>query len=208
MLCIIYRIISNSLNYDFPAWERIIAAATIASFFFSISSYHKYDNKLKDKFALLIKENNEILSNYEKQAERYPSVYEKGGELYNEIVAQKKINQANLAKAIRSGCKAKKISFILDVVGYIAFFCILSFDMIFSRVLEIQDICTLGAFLTVVIIEYFEANITDCMEASFCEMRKLKKEILEREASLEKIYSIAEKLDFQSPTKDSVNEGS
>ena len=60
-----------------------------------------------------------------------------------------------------------KIAFVFDVLGYLLFFCIISFDAIFNHFYPMQEFFTLIAFIIILIIEYIESVQSEKFENVF-----------------------------------------
>lgn len=66
-ICGIYQVISGACELEFPMWQRVVVATTIASYFFSLCSISKLTAKTSKK----------VLEYTEEQNSLYKELYKK-----------------------------------------------------------------------------------------------------------------------------------
>ena len=159
-LCICggYYIVSGIFKLEFPVWQRVVAAATIASYFFSLCSVYKVTVKMAKRNLDNILDQNML---YKKILQKEKKLHTDEGKLtkiaeyINCLLTE---NQQDAAKAQNEIDKAGKTVFWLEVAGFLAFFCILSFDGIYAFVAKSLDWYTLLAFIIMLFVEYMEST--------------------------------------------------
>lgn len=159
-LCICggYYIVSGIFKLEFPVWQRIVVAATIASYFFSVSSMPKLTFKMGIK----------NLDSIEKQNELYAKILTKEDMLFSQdgkpthgsefISNQLSENIEEKVKVRKEIVKMEKKAFWLDVTGFLVFFCIMAFEGIYTFFVKTQEWYTLLAFVLVLFVEYLEST--------------------------------------------------
>ncbi len=154
-ICIIYNLFTKYLVLDFPMWNRILVGVTIASYFFSLGS-------IKKSFITQDKELLDFL-NVEKIKIEEITIQEnllfdektKANLLSSERNLLDKINDL-ISETICIITKNERKIFRFDVVGYLTFFCVITFPRINEYVLSLQDSLTMIAFVAVLLTEYVE----------------------------------------------------
>ena len=151
-----YHITAKCLNFDFPAWNRIILAATIASFAFAFASYFKFFLRTSERYLGYSKEYLDLIK---KRQDLRKDIANKNNEddSNNYDEESKKITIEQITHLEKSIDSFSKWGFIADVAGFLVFFCVLVFDPLYTALFFIQDICTLLAFLAILIEDYVEA---------------------------------------------------
>ena len=158
-VCIIYYLISYIFGFEFVVGKRIVAAATIASYFFTLASMDKLNMK------------QEIINTefFEKELQLLKKIREKEQKLVDDIQMKQDLLISmddwisELTKITESSHKAirkhEHKALWNDVVGFLLFFCIVAFDFLYAFFANTQEIYTLAAFAGVVAIEYLETTI-------------------------------------------------
>ena len=156
IICGTYYVISNIYNFEFSLWKKIVAAATISSYFFSISSLMKY--RLKE--GLTIKETltrDKILMERirTEEATIMPDSNQK-----KEILKDSENIIAECLKSIETLNeklpKQEKAANAYDIIAYLLFFCILTFEPLYNFFEKGLDFYTLLAFIILMITQYNE----------------------------------------------------
>ena len=153
-----YYIVSGIFKLEFPVWQRVVAAATIASYFFSLCSVPKLSAKMSRKQLDYISDQNAL---YKKILQKETKIHTDDGKLTKTadfINRQLTENQEEAVKNQKEIVKMGKQAFWLDVAGFLAFFCILTFDGIYAFVAKSLDWYTLLAFILVLFVEYLEST--------------------------------------------------
>lgn len=155
----LYYLVSIIFDLEFQTWSKIIAAATIASYSFSISSIFKTllkqnhsHHKLLNQYSNLIKTTIQKTKSLIPAGEKLDSVLESGGSLLNHT-------SEYIAKIDKQSKRNERLSFYFDALGYLLFFCILGFEAVYKLFCPMLDYFTLLAFLIIVVIEYIESVI-------------------------------------------------
>lgn len=167
IISLIYYAVAYIFKYEYRTWDSIIVAATIASYAFSLSSISKcllkqnqQYNELLNQYLSLSKKQHKIEAESLSEGKTREYLLQNGKEIINNTI--KLISYTD--KEVR---KNEKISFWLDVSGYLVFFCIICFDTLCNAFYPIQDIFTLLAFIIILIVEYIEKVITTKYEEIF-----------------------------------------
>lgn len=163
-ICLIYYIGSKAFNFQFDAWERIIIAATIASYFFTFSFCTKSVVKIGCKAREYYKTEYDFwCSNIEVSLQIKDD--EKENENKTDDSRLKKIN--SMIDSISSDItKYEKLTFRFNVLGFLVFFVILTFDPISSWLSKLQEMFTLIAFVLILLVEYLEPIYYEKLENS------------------------------------------
>ena len=151
-----YHSVAEIMGLKFSTWENIVVAATIASYAFSMSSLIKFFCKKNRTYLQLLNQYLGLakqLRDAEKTAIVECPDKEKLLENGKDIVHTTIDLISFLEKQIK---RDDKIAFVFDVLGYLLFFCIISFDAIFNHFYPMQEVFTLIAFIIILIIEYIE----------------------------------------------------
>ena len=156
MVCAIYHIVAGIFNLEFEAWERIVCAATIASYFFSIASAKKSMCTLASKINGAIKSSrknyieikSEMMANPDKHVDSALSVDD-----LEKIIAE---DDEVTKKFDKECCKQQKWAFVLNATGFLVFFLILTFRGIYGLFDTSQDFFTLLAFVLILFVDTFE----------------------------------------------------
>lgn len=159
-LCICggYYIVSGIFKLEFPVWQRVVAAATIASYFFSLCSVYKVTVKMAKRNLDNISDQNML---YRKILQKEKKLHTDEGKLTKiaeYINHQLTENQQDAVKAQNEVDKEGKKVFWLDVTGFLVFFCIMAFDGIFAFFAKSLDWYTLLAFIVMLFVEYMEST--------------------------------------------------
>lgn len=177
IFCVIYHAISNSLNFSFPMWERILVATTIASYAFSLVSLPRTMIKMEKTLMDFYNGYGEIL--------RKIALLEKeqGGDsklnIREDVHKELVDNNESIIKRKKSIGKKEFYAFILDVCGYLIFFCIISFDGLFRFFEASQELYTMYAFIILMIVNYVETTMFVAFEAKYKEFISSKNELIE-----------------------------
>ena len=157
VLSVIYSSLSKVLGFEFPAWERIVVAATIASYAFSIAYWPKFLSKTKQTYNNILKEYLELAKNlHETEKKCLVESPDKEALLTDgKGILQKTTNL--IKRNEESISKNEKIIFWCCFFGYYLFFCILSFDSVFNFFAPVQDIWTLLAFIIILVVDFIES---------------------------------------------------
>ena len=179
--CAVHYWLSTIYEFEFENWERIIAAVTISSYFFSSNSLTKTKIVAKKEVLRESEERRELLNKQMK-------VLLKLSDSKNETShAECFLNKNNdfILKIEKQIEREENIVFIIDVIGFFMFFCILTFNEVYYLFEPYQGICTLLAFIIVLLVEGVEpiaiANIKNaCVALNDCitkELDELEKKI-------------------------------
>lgn len=184
---IIYYAVSSIVGFEFQEWQRVVVAATISSYAFSVSSGYKFIVRSKNNLLNFLKERLELL----KQLHIKESVIFIGEENNEQLNKEKeellKLNQEsikNVTDAIsnreKSIQKNTKTAFCYDVIGYLLFFCIFAFQPVYNFFKSSQETYTLFAFIMILIVEYVESTYTVKFEENYKQLNTQIKETLNK----------------------------
>lgn len=177
-VCCIVHFLSDLINYDFNEWPRIVLAATIASFFFSASSLPKLNSKMMHNAHKRALEQNDLYGQICKSLKKIKNLSDEGKQIYD---YSKKTQEENTKKIEYSKKEITKVdtrAFELDVLGFLAFFCIITFDGVFTYFEKTQDFYTLLAFIAVLGVDYLESTLIKKYEDQAEEAANILNELL------------------------------
>ena len=158
VICCVYYMISGVFHLNFPIWERIVVAATIASYFFSLASMDKFTIKLAQRELDRIDKENALYLRIIKKLNETPETSHRSNKSPDYFSARLTKNHADATNAENEINKITKKAFRNDVAGFLVFFCIVSFDALFQLFFNIQEVITLLAFIAILVIEYLEST--------------------------------------------------
>lgn len=157
-VCFIANIFNGVLNFHFSAWPKIVVAATIASFFFSGSSIPKMNAKMMRNARSSAMKQNEIYTQICKHKEKLCSITSEGQKIYDYAEKTKTEVAGKIEYSKDAITAADKRAFRWDVLGFLVFFCILTFDGLYAYFEASQDVYTLLAFIVVLGVDYLEST--------------------------------------------------
>ena len=159
-LCICggYYIVSGIFKLEFPVWQRVVAAATIASYFFSLCSIAKVTLKMDKRNLDNISDENILYAKILRKEKNLHVEEEKSTRIAEYISRNLTKNQQDAIKIQTNIEQTEKKVFWLDVVGFLVFFCIMAFDWIFSFFAKSLDWFTLLAFIVMLFVDYMEST--------------------------------------------------
>ena len=158
IICAIYYIVSDIFHLEFENWERIVCATTIASYFFSGADARKtilsVAEKIKESLHYSNKELIKIKNEWEHDSEK------NNGNIYNIEDLNDCINESEstilrLTNDIETN---HKLIFRSNVVGFVVFFCILTFGDVFRFFEKRQEFYTLLAFIVILAAETYQEH--------------------------------------------------
>lgn len=166
IICAIYHIIADIFHLEFEAWEKIVCAATIASYFFSGASSIRTISSISMKLRKSLEDSNMELIRIKKEREQFPEKYLDSKYTIEYLDDVIKENEKTLQKL---NTKANFV-FPLNVIGFISFFCILAFNGVYKFFANSQELFTLIAFILILVAEtyeeYFMSNYNWILEFS------------------------------------------
>lgn len=173
IISIIYYCFSKLIGYSFEAWENIVAAATIASYYFTFASG-----------CLLHKRINHFHIQYLHKSITYIEEIEKDPSTINnlELVALAKEEKRNINNEITKKTKATIATtvstFSYQVLGFLSFFCVLTINPLSEFIKTFQDVFTLAAFALLMVLEYIESTKMKDFEEGMKEYCKSKEDTI------------------------------
>lgn len=157
-VCIVYHLVASICNLEFFSWNRIILAATIASYFFSLSSLDKMIIKQEKSNAETFCEELVVLKRIYAKEKKLAEGKKDEPEMLRQIENAIEEDKKKIEDGHKTLIKSEKAAFREDVLGFLAFFCIISFEGIYKFFTPFQDLCTLGALLMMITMEYIEST--------------------------------------------------
>ena len=159
-LCICggYYIVSEIFKLEFAIWQRVVAAATIASYFFSLSSVPKLTVKIAKRNLDNISDQNALYKKILQKEQKLHTDNKKTSKIVEFINCQLTENQEDATNAQKEIVKSGKNVFWLEVVGFLVFFCIMTFDRIYAFFAKTLDWYTLLAFILMLFVSYIEST--------------------------------------------------
>lgn len=176
-ICIFVHIFSNIFLFEFPMWQRIVVAATISSYAFTLSSSPKLMSKSDTQQAKYIEAEIAIL-------QQTLSMKSDSNLDYGYIQEEINKKQEELETTKQSILKQERSTFLWEMVGFLVFFCILAFDPIYSIFVKSQELYTLFAFAFVLFMNVIESLVNDLYEDNYMMTKETYTTIIE---NLEKI---------------------
>jgi len=156
IVCTIYHAVTIFFDISFPAWEKAVLAATIASYAFSVSGIFKFDVKIYKKcFEISYEDFILAKKQHAHEIERLPESQKRKElfDLYAEIANDSIDHMLTAKKGMR---KNDLTAFWFEVIGYLFFFSILVFEPLSAFLMSQQDLLTIGAFVIILLVNYFE----------------------------------------------------
>lgn len=159
-VCVIYHVISNIFSLEFSIWSRIVAAATLASYAFTLGSSPKLMAKIDRKQVGYIEQELVLL-------QKIKSANIEKLESFRNIEKQIIHDKNEIAKCNKNIMKKERNAFLWEVAGFLIFLCVISFNGVFVLIGGIQEMCTIMAFALVLLMDFAEAIVTDLHEETF-----------------------------------------
>ena len=159
-ISLVIHLLSRGIDsLEFSAWNRIIIATTVSTYFFTIASGHECEKRLAiDIYNEDIKVNEKISQQLEEVLSQRAEDKEDNvcpvPELENalkETIALKTKLKRNLEEKIES---LDSRIFMVNVMGFATFFVIACFDKIYSFFENAQDGLTMTAFILIFLTDY------------------------------------------------------
>lgn len=126
VVCVIVYTISQITSFEFVLWNNIVTAVTIASFFFSTASIFSTNNTI---LRYLIEKNGELLK-YACKSEFLLQKYRQENNI--DEAQENKLFSDSIENVIELNKKklivSKNASFIFTTIGFLSFFCVLTFE--------------------------------------------------------------------------------
>ncbi len=158
IISLLYHGVSSVLGIEFLAWERILVATTIASYFFTCSSASKFFVKIDTNTLNFANEHLKLFKQLRKKEETShvdeedkKALLESGQEVIDCTTKIIIDTEKNIRKHTRQ-------SFWCDVIGYLLFFCIITMSPIYNFLIPAEEVVTLTAFILILLIEYVEST--------------------------------------------------
>ncbi len=166
--------------FDFSAWNRIVIATTISTYFFTLASG---EESIKNFMEFTYAETEKISKRTIRSLEETIDSTNEAPEKDENILAKMEEELKNLIKS-RASAKSRieketknsnKKIFCLYTIGFIVFFVIACFDNVHFFFVNLQDTCTMGAFILMLATDY----LSDIKKKKFTEETDLMNEILD-----------------------------
>lgn len=189
-ISIIYHVVSSLFQFEFSEWQRIVVAATIASYAFSVSSGYKFLAKSSANLLAFSKERLELLKDLNAKESMVFTDDEKREDLLKTIQICIEKSKESISQREKEIHKFTKITFSCDVIGYLLFFCIFAFRPLYDSLKSSQEIITLFAFIMILLVEYAEATFMTKIEERY---RTLNEQIKENIKNIEERANLLHK---------------
>ena len=157
-VCGVCYLLRNLVSAEIMAWNEIIVGVTIASYFFSLASTYSLDVSLEETMLSLCQEQRILNQKIITFVENNPGTNKPDDAQFEALIAEDQNNESDIAKANKAIRRYKAIAFWCNVCGYLTFFCILSFPIVFAFFEKSQDWYTLLAFIMVTFCEYMKST--------------------------------------------------
>lgn len=164
-LCVIYHLISRIFSLEFSIWSQIVAAATVASYAFTLGSSPKLMAKMDKKHIEGLEQEIELLQRIKSANVEVPKIFK---DIDGKITEDKN----EIAKCKADIAKKERSAFLWEVAGFLVFLCIIAFNGIFTLLSGIQEVCTILAFVLVLLMDYVEAIVTDLHEETLASKKE------------------------------------
>ena len=169
--------------WDFPLWNTIVAAITVASLLLSMADLLKSQSTKQHEILIAQDDYTESATDEIEMIKKAIIIRQKQGDSFHESLFYSKEDndsyhnsQMNLATHIEENLKKTQdrikrykkiirinncISSVLYVLGFLALFCIICFDPISSFFSSYQDVLTVLAFGTILLTQLYEDVMND-----------------------------------------------
>ena len=158
VICIIYYLISYLFGLEFSVGNRVVVAATVASYFFMLGSLDKLNMKQEMINVEFFEKELQLLKKIQVKEQRLVDDERKKQELLTSMDDWIKELKEIIENSHKSISKHERKAFCNDVLGFLLFFCIVAFELLYAFFAMTQEIYTLAAFAGVVAIEYLEST--------------------------------------------------
>ena len=156
-VCCGVKMFGHMISYDFKMWPKIVVAATIASCFFSISTLPKLNAKTMRKAYADTLEQNRLyakICQHKDIISKSPSAKK----ILDYAEQTQLDNKEKLVCQEKEVTEADKRALRYDILGFLVFFCIFTFDEIYTYFYSLQELYTLLAFIIVLGVDYLEST--------------------------------------------------
>lgn len=175
VICIIGYSIRNVFSFEFEEFSRIVTGTTMASYFFALAGFSKSQQVSMEKHFQYYSELRGWYSDFNSKAFAYKFTPERFNSIEKSMEVAKQVQK-----------RASVLEFIWNVIGFLAFFCILVFDNIYAYCLLSESFYTMLAFTLILTLEYIEEYYNHKYNDRYKEFVDIRKEILEILNSREK----------------------
>ncbi|MBQ8907041.1 MAG: hypothetical protein IJY71_00445 [Clostridia bacterium] len=142
-----------------------MAAATVASYAFTLGSSPKLMAKMDKKHIEGLEQEIELL-------QRIKSANVEVAKIFKDIDGKITEDKNEIAKCKADITKKERSAFLWEVAGFLVFLCIIAFNGIFTLLSGIQEVCTILAFVLVLLMDYVEAIVTDLHEETLASKKE------------------------------------
>lgn len=156
IICVLYYVISHAFDCEFENWKRIVCATTIASYFFTIASAKQTIYSIIEKIEDSIKDSNKELCEIKDKMIKSPDKYKDSMyniEDLNRFIAK---DEEFINKCEKENFKNQNLIFLLNTLGFLIFFCILTFTYIYQLFADLQELFTILAFIMILLADAYE----------------------------------------------------
>lgn len=164
----IVHLLSQKYNWNIDGWDKIVAATTIATFWFTGASLSRTMINAQEQMMKRIESDkkrfNEISYLQEKTATilgyHAETEYEKVVSIRDKYISQfnKRINKAKRYIKVE-----RAMDFVLISCGFLSFFLVIAYESFNSRIIANQDILTMATFLSFLVSELLSESLTNTM---------------------------------------------
>lgn len=180
-ISLLLNILGNSLNlFNFSAWNKIVIATTISTYFFTLASGEEsIKNFMEFSYTEEEKLSKRTICNLEKTISLTNESSQKDEDILTKMKEElKKLIESRVSAKSRKEKETKdcnKKIFCLYTLGFIVFFVIACFDNVHLFFANLQDVCTMGAFILMLATDYF----SDIKKKKFMEETDFMNDILD-----------------------------
>ena len=158
ILCSIYHIVADIFNLDFSSWDKIVCATTISSCIFALASSKKSQYNIVSKVIRSLSSSNNELKKIKDERSQNPEKYTNSKhdtDYLEQVIVE---NETQLDKMGKNKVSHLQQSFIFNIIGFLAFFCLMTFDFMYSFLEPMQDFYTLMAFIVILLTDAHEES--------------------------------------------------
>lgn len=177
-ICTIYYIICEVFKLEFNTWEHLVVAVTISSYFFTLSTAPRNHATFQKKHIDFLNKNIALLTTVLEYEKETPTEKPFSAEDKKDIEKEIEDCRANKKQSKKFLKTCNILSFSLEVIGYLTFFCICTFDFIYKHLFDLQELLTVFAFLIILIIDYSDGILIEKQNKILDSFEKTKDEIL------------------------------
>lgn len=160
-ISLVLHLLSLQFGWRLESWDRIVAATTISSYFFAGSSLSRF----------MIEREEKSLNSYEKYSKKYGDLlylteicYKLNSlDVPQDLIEESESIKQEYAKQKKTSTHyisiLKNVNYLVNALVALSFLIVISYESIYSKIIEHLDVYTILAFFIALLIEYASEKI-------------------------------------------------